>query len=230
MDSSSVDARIAEVNYLNERIIACSRCPRLRSYCQEIGRIKRKAYQADTYWTKPVPNFGDPLATRLIVGLAPAAHGANRTGRMFTGDRSGDFLFAALHRQGVANQPTAIARGDGLELTGVLITACVHCAPPDNKPSTEEIGNCADYLQELLLGRQWKSILCLGQLAWNQTFGHLKKAGFVTSIPKFGHGVRSDEFLTTPIYATFHPSQQNTFTGKLTEAMLAAVLEQFLKD
>ncbi|MEA2554013.1 MAG: uracil-DNA glycosylase, partial [Fimbriimonadaceae bacterium] len=167
----------------NRRITACTRCPRLVAWREEIGRVKRKSFEDWTYWAKPVPYFGDPEATRLIVGLAPAAHGANRTGQMFTGDRSGDWLFRALHKAGAANIPKAERIEDGLALKDVLIAATCHCAPPDNKPTPDEISNCRDYLEDVLQCRPWTSILCLGGIAWNgvlrnlgekpRPFGHL---------------------------------------------------------
>ncbi len=215
---------------LNERIIACSRCPRLISYCQNIGLTKRKAFLTDEYWAKPVPNFGDPEATRLIIGLAPAAHGANRTGRMFTGDRSGDFLFEALHKAGLCNQPTSICSSDGLQLAGVLITACVHCAPPDNKPSTKEISNCRSYFLELFHSRDWASILCLGTLAWTQTLTLLKDSGQIKAIQKFGHGTCVVTSSNLKIVGSYHPSQQNTFTGKLTMPMMLEAIRLFAMD
>ena len=200
----------------------CRLCPRLVAWREQIACEKRKSFASDTYWGRPVPDFGDPDATRLIVGLAPAAHGANRTGRMFTGDRSGDWLFAALHRAGVANQPASLSIDDGLTLKGALITACVHCAPPDNKPTTEEISTCGSYLAALLGEREWTSILCLGSLAWNQVLAHLK----VRPRPKFGH---SALVVGNPrVVASYHPSQQNTFTGKLTERMLDEAVAKWL--
>lgn len=208
----------------NLDIIACRRCPRLVEWREEVGRVKRKAFQDWTYWAKPVPDFGDPSATRLIVGLAPAANGANRTGQMFTGDQSGFWLYRALHKAGAANMPNAERVEDGLCLKGVLITAVCHCAPPDNKPSTDEISNCRSYLVDMLQSRQWESILCLGGLAWSNVlrslgekqrpFGHL--AVFQTA-----SGIR--------LVGSYHPSQQNTFTGKLTEPMLDAAVSAFLR-
>lgn len=171
-----------------------------------------------------MPNFGDPHAGRLIVGLAPAAHGANRTGRMFTGDRSGDWLYAALHRAGVANQPTSEYADDGLRLTGVLVTAAVHCAPPHNKPMPAEYDACRPYLAELLAARPWRSILCLGGIAWTATHRALGERA-----PKFGHGAISRAERTPLIVGSYHPSQQNTFTGRLTETMLDAAIDRFLE-
>jgi len=173
----------------------------------------------ETYWGRPVPAFGDPEATHLIVGLAPAAHGANRTGRMFTGDRSGDWLYRALHRAGVASQPESTSADDGLKLSGVLITATCHCAPPDNKPLPEEIANCSTYLSQILKGHDWQGVLCLGGIAWNQV---AKTLG--VRLPPFGHGVRSGNLI-----ASYHPSQQNTFTGRLTEPMLDEVVTSWLR-
>lgn len=178
----------------------------------------------ETYWGKPVPNFGDPDADRLIVGLAPAAHGGNRTGRIFTGDRSGDWLFRALHTVGAANQPQSTGLKDGLKLNGVLITAVAHCAPPDNRPTPDEIQKCRDYLSELLNDRSWRAILCLGSIAWinvHRLFG-------VRPVPKFAHGAEAILAKSCTAIASYHPSQQNTFTGRLTEQMLEAVMRRFL--
>lgn len=180
---------------------------------------KRKAYEEQAYWGKPVPNFGDPDAERLIVGLAPAAHGANRTGRIFTGDRSGDWLYRALFRAGFANQPESRAVDDGLRLTGVLITAVAHCAPPENKLTREEITNCRGYLLVTLALRPWKAILCLGGLAWVETLRALE-----AKAPRFAHGAETRLESGLRVLASYHPSQQNTFTGRLTEAMLDDVM------
>lgn len=207
---------------VNRAVVGCERCVRLRDWCEKVGREKRKSFMEDDYWTKPVPNFGDPEARGLVVGLAPAAHGANRTGRMFTGDRSGDWLYRAMFRAGLANQETAVSLDDGLELRGVLITACCHCAPPDNKPTREEVANCHGHLEATLALREWKAFLCLGGLAWKE----LHKALGVRPVPKFGHGVESvvDRVV---ILGSYHPSQQNTFTGRLTEEMLDSVMGRF---
>lgn len=209
---------------LDEQIVSCFRCPRLVAWREEIAVSKRKSFLSWTYWGKPVPNFGDPAAMHLIVGLAPAAHGANRTGRMFTGDRSGEWLFRALYRAGAANQPNGDTPDDGLELKGVLITASAHCAPPDNKPTPEEIANCRPYLERVLHSRPWRAILCLGSLAWLDV---LKTTG-EASRPKFGHGATHQLANGTWLVGSYHPSQQNTFTGKLTEEMLDSVMVQFL--
>jgi len=189
---------------------------------EKVAEEKRSQFKEESYWGRPVPNFGDAEANCLIVGLAPAAHGANRTGRMFTGDRSGDWLYRALHKVGAANQSMSASAEDGLELTGVLITAVIHCAPPDNKPSGEEIANCADYLSDVLSDRQWAAILCLGGLAWNQV---LRRIGVAPQVP-FAHGAQVT-VEGTLLLASYHPSQQNTFTGRLTESMLDEVVTRF---
>jgi uracil-DNA glycosylase family 4 len=212
------------IDRINADLIDCRRCPRLVQWREEVARSKRRAFADEDYWGRPVPIFGDLEAERLILGLAPAAHGANRTGRMFTGDRSGDFLYAALHRAGVANQETATHRGDGLALRGVAIVATAHCAPPANKPLPEEIANCNAYLRRLLALRSWRAILCLGGIAWDVAHGTLGERPIV----KFGHGARSGAE-GIAIVGSYHPSQQNTFTGRLTPAMLDAAIAAWLE-
>lgn len=209
---------------LNQAIAACHRCPRLVEWRERVASEKRRSFGGDVYWGRPVPNFGDPTASKLIVGLAPAAHGANRTGRMFTGDRSGDWLFRALYKAGVANQSLSEASDDGLQLAGALITAVCHCAPPDNKPLPDEIENCADFLTTLLTGQNWESILCLGALAWTRVLRHYG----TRPIPKFGHGTEFQVANGPKIVGSYHPSQQNTFTGRLTEPMLDTAISQWL--
>jgi len=212
---------------LEARITRCRRCPELRDYCAEVGRTKRRAYADEAYWAKPVPGFGDVRAKLLIVGLAPAAHGANRTGRMFTGDRSGDFLYAALHRAGLATQPTSTARDDGLALEGVRIAAALRCAPPANKPTTEQLERCRPWLLEELCLLQPRAILALGKIGWDATLVTIRAmiergaTGIEIGRPKpvFGHDVTADLGRITLVGA-YHPSQQNTFTGKLTPKML----------
>lgn len=204
-------------------ITECRRCARLVAWREEIAVEKRASFAEWEYWGKPVPDFGDPSATHLIVGLAPAAHGANRTGRMFTGDRSGDWLFRALHKAGVASQPQSQSSDDGLELRGVLITAVCHCAPPDNKPTRDEIQNCSSYLSELIYSKQWKGILCLGGLAWTEV-----GRAFQVKLPPFGHARQHTIELSTKIVASYHPSQQNTFTGRLTEPMFDQAIQLWL--
>ena len=215
----------SNIEDLNQEIVACRKCPRLVEWREAIARDRRRSYQDWDYWGKPVPNFGDPNANRLIVGLAPAAHGGNRTGRMFTGDRSGEWLFGALHRAGVANQGHSDFLDDGLSLQGVMITAPVHCAPPANKPTPEEFAACAPYLDRLFRSRHWKSILCLGRLGW---LSALRALG-VRGRPRFGHGTQFRTPEGTLLVGCYHPSQQNTFTGKLTQAMLDEAVAAFLE-
>ncbi|MEM2127892.1 MAG: uracil-DNA glycosylase [Candidatus Bathyarchaeia archaeon] len=205
----------AALRELAERIVNCGRCPRLRGYCEEVARVKRRAYREWTYWGRPLPGFGDPHAVLLIIGLAPAAHGGNRTGRMFTGNGSGDWLIRALYEVGLANQPTSLSRGDGLELRSTYITAVVRCAPPGNKPLREEIDNCSTYLsEELRLLRNVRLVLTLGRVAFNAYLGHVTlKAG---RRPVFKHGALYDFGCGQPhLIASYHPSRQNTLTGKL---------------
>ena len=213
---------------LTEQITACRRCPRLVAWRERVAVEKRAAHADEEYWGRPVPGFGDPAASILILGLAPAAHGANRTGRMFTGDRSGDFLFGSLHRVGLANQAESSHRGDGLRLTGVWVTAPVRCAPPANKPTAEEKANCRPWLDaELDLLDRIGVIVCLGGIAWQTAMRLLADRGhdIPRPRPRFGHGARVD-LGGVAVLGAYHPSQQNTFTGRLTEPMLDAVLAE----
>jgi uracil-DNA glycosylase family 4 len=217
---------ITQWDRLNRQIVRCQRCPRLREHCETIARDKRKAYQNWDYWGKPVPNFGDPQARLLIVGLAPAAHGANRTGRMFTGDRSGDWLFRALHKAQFANQPEALDCSDGLVLTDCAITATCHCAPPGNKPSREEVLNCAEWFDETLSILPIRVFVALGQIGWKSVIDKARSAGWLQGrIPKFAHAATVQLETGQWIVGSYHPSQQNTFTGKLTEEMFDRVFE-----
>jgi len=211
---------------LSREVVACERCPRLREWCREVARVKVKRFRDWDYWGRPTPGFGDPRARLLIVGLAPAAHGANRTGRVFTGDRSGDFLYAALHRAGFASQAEAVSSRDGLRLRDCYIAPIVRCAPPANKPTPDEILSCREYLV-----REWRllpgvrAVLALGKLALDgfvralREAGRLERRGFA-----FGHGVAHDLGEGLKLFASYHPSQQNTFTGKLTPAGFDSVL------
>ena len=218
---------------LNDDIVSCARCPRLRAHCAEIARIKRRAFREQTYWGRPVPGFGDTLARVLLCGLAPAAHGANRTGRMFTGDDSGKWLYAALHRAGFASQETASGVGDGLALRDAFITASARCAPPDNKPSPTELAACEPFLaRELeLLGRV-RVVVALGQIAWNTILKRALRVDLASTPsprPKFGHGAETRVRITAggahvTLLGSYHPSRQNTNTGRLTRPMLDAVL------
>jgi uracil-DNA glycosylase len=219
-----------DLNALQREVVNCNQCPRLREYCARVAVEKRRAYRDWTYWGRPVPSFGDPAARILIVGLAPAAHGANRTGRMFTGDRSGLWLYRALHDVGLANQPTSISRDDGLALEGVHITAAVRCAPPDNKPLPEEIRNCRPYLDcELDLLPDLRVVVALGKIAFDAYLDLLKLRGAIPSRAAFSFG-HNREFTVGPglpvLVSSYHPSQQNTSTGKLTEKMLLAVFRR----
>ncbi len=209
---------------LNTQIVACERCPRLRAYCRDVARLKRRAYADWEYWGRPVPNFGDQRARLVVVGLAPAAHGANRTGRMFTGDRSGDWLYRALHKAGFASQPLARRRGDGLELRDCAITAVCHCAPPDNKPTSDEIENCHTWLVQTIDLLPAKVFLALGQIAWRAVAVEARRRGWLTGrLPSFAHGGRVALADGRWLLGSYHPSQQNTFTGRLTEPMLDKV-------
>jgi uracil-DNA glycosylase len=212
---------------LNWEIVQCRKCPRLVAYREKVAREKRFAFRAWEYWGKPVPGFGDPHAKLLILGLAPAAHGANRTGRMFTGDRSGDFLYKALHRAGFANQPTSVRRDDGLALTNAYMAATLRCAPPANKPLPAELANCRPYFERELAILRPLAILALGGIAMRAYLNLLRERGEIQNAAAFPfrHGVSYRTAPDSPLlFVSYHPSQQNTFTGKLTQAMLARVL------
>jgi uracil-DNA glycosylase len=210
---------------LNAEVVACTKCPRLVEWRQRVAREKRASFSDWTYWGRPIPGWGDPLASILVVGLAPAAHGGNRTGRIFTGDRSGDWLFASLYRCGLANQPTSEHRDDGLSLTDVYISAVVKCAPPANKPTIEERDTCLPYLvQEAQMLPNLKVMVALGSFGWDGALRAWEKSGRPRPRPKprFGHLAEAD-LGDVVLLGSYHPSQQNTFTGKLTEDMLDAV-------
>jgi uracil-DNA glycosylase len=223
-------ARVADLtalDRLNAEIVACRACPRLVRYREEVAREKRAAFRNWEYWGKPVPGFGDPAAKLLILGLAPAAHGANRTGRVFTGDRSGDFLYEALYRAGFANQPHSTRVGDGLALQGAYISATLRCAPPANKPLPEELANCRPYLERELQILRPHAVLALGGIALHAYLNLLKDLGKIQTAAEFPfeHGASYALHGDLPrLFVSYHPSQQNTFTGRLTQAMLSRVL------
>jgi uracil-DNA glycosylase family 4 len=219
-----------ELAVIGQEIVECELCPRLREYCREIARVKRRAYRDQEYWGKPVPGFGDAKARLLIVGLAPGAHGANRTGRMFTGDKSGEFLYRALYETGFASQAESVSVHDGLVLKGAYIGAPVRCAPPDNKPLPEELARCRPYLErEIAALRQVRVVVALGSIAFNTYLGILRVHGKIEHIGafKFGHGAECRPVDNGPVLlASYHPSQQNTSTGRLTREMLREVFER----
>jgi uracil-DNA glycosylase family 4 len=211
----------AALDALERRVVACRACPRLVEWRERVARERRAAYRDETYWGRPVPGFGDPRARVYVLGLAPAAHGGNRTGRVFTGDRSGDWLFASLHRTGFANRPVSRGRGDGLRLDGLWIGAAVRCAPPANRPLPEERDACLPYAREELgLLTDVRVIVCLGGFAWQAAALLLG----LSPRPRFGHGAEVTPADGRVVLGCFHPSQQNTFTGRLTEPMMDAVL------
>jgi uracil-DNA glycosylase family 4 len=219
----------AELDALDEAVSSCRRCPRLVQWREQVARERRAAFASEQYWGRPLPGFGDPAARVLVLGLAPAAHGANRTGRMFTGDRSGDFLFAALARTGFANQPTSVDRADGLALRDLRITAAVRCAPPANRPTPGERENCLPWtVREMQLLSEVRVLLCLGGFAWDAALRLIPLLGGsdakpIRPKPRFGHGA---EHAGEPysLLGCYHPSQQNTFTGRLTAPMIDSVL------
>ena len=228
MNSSSEQLAV-----LQEEVIACRRCPRLVAYLAEIGRVKRRAYRDWDYWAKPVPSFGDPNARVLIIGLAPGAHGSNRTGRPFTGDASGAILYRVLYRAGFASQPESTSREDGLRLTDLRITAAARCAPPGNKPTTEELRNCRPFLErELDLLTRLKVVVALGKIAFDVYLSILRDRGVIKSRAPFvfGHDVVYRVAEEVPLLlSSYHPSQQNTSTGKLNEKMLLDVFRRAKK-
>ena len=210
------------------RIISCQRCPRLRAYCERVAREKKAAYRGDVYWGRPVPGFGDPRARVLILGLAPAAHGANRTGRVFTGDGSADFLMRAMHRAGFASIPTSRAADDGLRLKDAYILAVVRCAPPDNKPTSHEIANCQSHLQaELAALPRARVVVALGRIAFDAFWRLMGQRGVhPRPRPRFGHSLVYELSGAPVLVASYHPSRQNTNTGRLTAAMLEGIFRQ----
>ena len=219
---------------LNKAIIECHACPRLTNWRERVAIEKRKAFSGEEYWGKPIPSFGSESPHTMLVGLAPAAHGGNRTGRVFTGDRSGDFLFAALHKVGFASQPTSTGRDDGMELYGARLLAAVRCAPPANKPTPEEEKQCRPWLVKEfeLTQKSVRSYVAFGAFAWQAVWRALSEINELVaahSKVKFSHGVRVD-FPTFSLFGTFHPSQQNTFTGKLTPRMLEMVLADAMSN
>lgn len=220
-----------DLRKLRDELVRCRQCPRLVAWREKVATEKRAAFRDDEYWGRPVPGFGDPVASVLVVGLAPAAHGANRTGRMFTGDRAGDWLYGAMHRAGFANQALSRDRRDGLELTGAYVTAGVRCAPPHNRPATDERDRCGDFLRREMdiLWPRLHTIVALGGFAFGVVLRMLADRGLAVPRPRprprFGHGVEVDLGPVTLI-GSYHPSQQNTFTGKLTEPMFDAIWQR----
>jgi uracil-DNA glycosylase family 4 len=222
----------ASLKILNERIVACDRCSRLRQHCAEVARVRRRAYADWEYWGKPVPSFGDEKARVLALGLAPGAHGSNRTGRPFTGDGSGDFLFPVLHEAAFASLPTAISRNDGMKLKDLWIASVVRCAPPANKPTPEEQRNCAPWLgQEMALLKDLRVVVCLGRIAFDGLLANMQRNGILPARSGFvfAHGAEYTLPGGLKVIASYHPSLQNTNTGKLTRPMFLAVFKQARK-
>ena len=217
---------------LNREVIACTRCPRLVAYREQVAREKRRAYRDWEYWGKPVPGFGDPHARVLVMGLAPGAHGSNRTGRPFTGDASGNFMYPVLHVTGFANQPTATDRNDGLKLKDLYITAAVRCAPPDNNPLPEELAACSHFLDRELAGlERVRVVVALGKIGFDAYLNYLRRSGLLTS--KRGYDFKHGASYRLPegkvLLASYHPSNQNTQTGKLTQEMFIKIFEEAAK-
>jgi uracil-DNA glycosylase family 4 len=228
MPEKKLDAAAA-MAVINARIIACTRCPRLREYGAQVAATRRRAYIDQEYWGLPVPTFGDPRACVLIVGLAPGAHGSNRTGRPFTGDGSGDFLYPVLYETGFASQPNATSRDDGMKLRDLLITSVVRCAPPDNKPTPQELANCAPYLDEEIAAlSRLRVIVCLGKIGFDGVVQHLLRAGQIERRGElhFAHGAEYKLPGGRFLLASYHPSLQNTNTGRLTKAMFYAIFRR----
>ena len=220
---------VASIPDLNQAVVACTLCPRLVAYREEIGRVKRRAYMDWDYWAKPVPGFGDPDARVLILGLAPGAHGSNRTGRPFTGDGSGYFMYPVLHETGFASQSMATSRDDGMKLTGAYITAAVRCAPPANKPAPDEIANCAHFLDaELALLKRLRIVVALGRIGFDAYLNHLRRVGVIASRApyEFSHGAEYEMPNGIILLGTYHPSMQNTNTGKLTKEMFRRIFDR----
>jgi uracil-DNA glycosylase family 4 len=224
-----MNAASSSLEALNARIVTCKRCERLRAYCTEVARVRRRAYADCAYWGRPVPSFGDPRARVLALGLAPGAHGSNRTGRMFTGDGSGDFLFPVLHEAGFASQPVAISRDDGMKLTDLWISALVRCAPPANKPTPEEQRACSRFLdEEMRLLTDLRVVVCLGKIAFDGLLAHALRSGELPSRSGFvfAHGAEFTLRNGLAVISSYHPSLQNTNTGKLTRPMLLGVFQR----
>jgi uracil-DNA glycosylase family 4 len=213
-------------------IARCRACPRLVTWREEVARVRRRAYAAERYWGRPVPGFGDPRARVVLLGLAPGAHGANRTGRMFTGDGSGDFLYAALHRAGLASQPISLGRDDGLRLTGAFVTNACRCVPPANRPAPDELARCAPFLdRELASLRGVRAVVALGAIAWAAALAHLARTGLAIPRPRprFAHGAELRLAGAPALLGCYHPSRQNTNTRRLTPAMVDAVIARALE-
>lgn len=222
----------SSLELLNDEIVSCNQCARLRGHCSEVARVRRRAYMDQQYWARPVPSFGDPKARVLALGLAPGAHGSNRTGRPFTGDGSGDFLYPVLHEAGFASQPFATSREDGMKLTDLWITSVARCAPPGNKPTPDELRNCAPWLdREMALLKHLRVVVCLGRIAFDGLFAHEIRVG--SPLPRsefpFAHGAEYSLPSGVTAIASYHPSLQNTNTGKLTKSMFLAIFQRARK-